>query len=103
MFVLDFIPEKYLAGGAKDSVAVFTAGWAMKFVPLLGRALKEMVLDGKSDFARPEFAITRGDSRIIIDGPVAIDKTEDTAQVAFSSVMTPQKQKGGSSLRRMGH
>jgi sarcosine oxidase/L-pipecolate oxidase len=92
MFVLDFIPEKYLAGGKKDSVAVFTAGWAMKFVPLLGRALKEMVLDGKSDFARPEFAITRENSKIIVDGPVTLDEKEEVCQ-----------QKGGSCMRTMGH
>lgn len=61
MFVLDFIPERYLRGGAKDSVAVFTAGWAMKFVPLLGKALKEMVVDGKSDLKMSEFSITRKD------------------------------------------
>jgi hypothetical protein len=44
MFVLDFVPEKYLRGGPKDSVVIFTAGWAMKFVPLLGIALKDMAL-----------------------------------------------------------
>jgi len=45
----------------------------MKFVPSLGRALKEMILDGKSDFARPEFAITRKDKEgkgIVFDGPL---------------------------------
>jgi sarcosine oxidase/L-pipecolate oxidase len=84
MFVLDFVPEQYLAGGVKNSVAVFTAGWAMKFVPLLGRALKEMILDGKSDFARPEFAMTRTDSQgrgIIVDGPVALGRVEGKVPV----------------------
>lgn len=100
MFVLDFIPEQYLSGGAKDSVAIFTAGWGMKFVPLLGRALKEMVLDGKSDFARPEFAITRKDPEgngIIVNGPVALD-----SEPAFN--YGGDKLKFGSSMRRgMGH
>lgn len=59
MFVLDFVPEEYLQGGAKDSVVLFTAGWAMKFVPLLGRALKDMALYGHSDFALDEFKIER--------------------------------------------
>ena len=63
MFVLDFIPEKYLQGGAKDSVAVFTAGWAMKFVPLIGRALKDMVLNGHSEYALDEFKIDRLDPK----------------------------------------
>lgn len=71
MFVLDFVPEKYLKGGPKDSVVIFTAGWAMKFVPLLGIALKDMALYGRSEFARPEFSILRTDPKtgkgIIID------------------------------------
>jgi sarcosine oxidase/L-pipecolate oxidase len=61
MFVLDYIPERYLRGGAKNSVAVFTAGWAMKFVPLIGRALKDMVLNGHSEYALDEFKIDRLD------------------------------------------
>ncbi|OAA36229.1 amine oxidase (flavin-containing) [Cordyceps fumosorosea ARSEF 2679] len=63
MFVLDYIPEQYLQGGAKDSVAVFTAGWAMKFVPLIGRALKDMVLIGHSEYALDEFKIDRLDPK----------------------------------------
>jgi sarcosine oxidase / L-pipecolate oxidase len=47
-FMLDYFPEKYLKGGPKDSVALFTARWAMKFVPTLGRTLKEIMLDGGS-------------------------------------------------------
>lgn len=74
MFVLDFIPQEYLKGGPEKSVVIFTAGWAMKFVPLLGRALKEMALTEKSDFERSEFSITRtgkvdGKDRSIIDRP----------------------------------
>lgn len=59
MFVLDFVPKKYLNGGPENSVAVFTAGWAMKFVPLLGAALAGMALQGSSEFALPEFSMTR--------------------------------------------
>lgn len=57
MFVLDFLPIE--EGGLKDSVAIFTAGWAMKFIPLLGKALKEMVIDGHSPYILDEFSITR--------------------------------------------
>lgn len=59
MFVLDYLPPQYLAPGPSKSVMVFTAGWAMKFVPLLGRALKEMALDGHSDLKLENFAIGR--------------------------------------------
>ena len=72
MFVLDFLPKEF--GGLKDSVAIFTAGWAMKFVPLLGKALKQMVVDGSSPCKLEEFPITRINSAtgssILSAGPV---------------------------------
>ncbi|KAI0012972.1 hypothetical protein F4779DRAFT_643076 [Xylariaceae sp. FL0662B] len=71
MFVLDFIPQEYLRGGPQDSVVVFTAGWAMKFTPLLGKALAVMALHGVSKYALKEFSITRTDPKtgksIIVD------------------------------------
>ncbi|PLB51611.1 DAO-domain-containing protein [Aspergillus steynii IBT 23096] len=63
MFVLDQLPEEYLRGAEPGSVVLFTAGWAMKFVPLVGRALKGLVVDGRSRYARGEFAVTRKDER----------------------------------------
>jgi len=71
----------------------------MKFVPSLGRALKEMILDGKSDFARPEFAITRKDKEgkgIVFDGPVVLEAENGSSASVF-------RQKGGDSMRRMGY
>lgn len=62
MFVLDFLPERYLNGGPAKSIAIFTAGWVMKFVPLLGRALKQLVIEGKSEYALPQFSIDRADA-----------------------------------------
>lgn len=59
MFVLDYVPEQYTMGGPEKSVMLFTAGWAMKFVPLLGRALKEMALDGHLDLKLENFSILR--------------------------------------------
>jgi sarcosine oxidase/L-pipecolate oxidase len=59
MFVLDHVPSKYLKGGPEKSVVVFTAGWAMKFVPLLGQALKDLAIDGHSRHALDQFKITR--------------------------------------------
>lgn len=63
MFVLDFIPKEYLKGGREKSVMIFTAGWAMKFVPLLGRALMQMARDEKSEYALSQFDITREDKK----------------------------------------
>ncbi|THC88621.1 hypothetical protein EYZ11_011933 [Aspergillus tanneri] len=71
MFVMDFIPEEHLKGGAAKSVVLFTAGWGMKFVPLIGRALRELALGGQSEYARPEFSITRKDPKT---GEGLIDK-----------------------------
>ncbi|KAI5462015.1 hypothetical protein BGZ63DRAFT_442909 [Mariannaea sp. PMI_226] len=58
-FVLDFLPKQYLHEGAEKSIAIFTAGWAMKLVPLLGKALAQMILEGESEFAHEAFSITR--------------------------------------------
>jgi sarcosine oxidase/L-pipecolate oxidase len=57
MFVLDLLPES--AGPGHQNVAVFTAGWGFKFVPLIGRVLRDLVLDGQTTFDVSHFAITR--------------------------------------------
>lgn len=99
MFVLDFLPEKYLKGGPEKSIAIFTAGWAMKFVPTLGKALSEMVLQGGSEFKKEEFSITRTNK----DGPSIIDEegksvTESNGTAAARSLThTKPKQAQGSS------
>ncbi|KAI0338507.1 FAD/NAD(P)-binding domain-containing protein [Trametopsis cervina] len=98
MFVLDFVPVRYLPAhrpGAENSIAVFTAGWAMKFVPLLGRVLSQLVVDGQA----PEYDIShfsmdrKPDGKPIIrDGPVATQKE------ALHGHRTK-----GSSLHHLGH
>lgn len=73
MFVLDFVPQRYLPDDAANSIVVFTAGWAMKFVPLLGRVLKELLVDGTApQFDIDHFKIDRvyKEEPIIRDGPV---------------------------------
>ncbi|KAF5629873.1 sarcosine oxidase [Fusarium sp. NRRL 25303] len=96
MFVLDFLPEKYLQGGAEKSIAIFTAGWAMKFVPTLGKALAEMALTGKSDYKLDEFSITRPAPEgkgIIVEDPVSIDasaKKEATLSLSRSDCTQSQ-------------
>ncbi|KAH8738415.1 hypothetical protein BGZ61DRAFT_489329 [Ilyonectria robusta] len=97
MFVLDFLPKEYLRGGPEKSIAIFTAGWAMKFVPLLGKALAEMALCGKSEYARKEFAITRRDPKT--GKGIIVDKTEGVEALRISS-SGPKKQAKGSSFRR---
>ena len=95
MFVLDFVPEEYLRGGPKDSVVVFTAGWAMKFVPMLGKALAEMALHGRSDYALKEFAITRKDPKT--GKGVIVDEEQEYALSQSSFAFTQQA--SGSSIR----
>jgi sarcosine oxidase / L-pipecolate oxidase len=57
MFVLDLLPPS--VGPGHQNVALFTAGWGFKFVPLIGRVLSELVLEGKTSFDISRFAITR--------------------------------------------
>jgi sarcosine oxidase/L-pipecolate oxidase len=57
MYVLDFLPPS--VGGGYKNVVVFTAGWAMKLVPLIGKILSELVIDGATTYDISNFKITR--------------------------------------------
>ncbi|KAJ2998877.1 hypothetical protein NUW58_g189 [Xylaria curta] len=70
IFVLDYVPQEYLRG----SVVVFPAGWAMKFVLLLGKVLTETSLHGEFKYARQEVAIARRGPNM--DEDIIIDDTE---------------------------
>ncbi|EIW74475.1 FAD/NAD(P)-binding domain-containing protein [Coniophora puteana RWD-64-598 SS2] len=97
MFVLDFVPERYIraqGSNADKSIVIFTAGWAMKFVPLLGRVLKDLLVDGQApNYDISHFDIDRkpDDKPIIRDGPVMKERDMSLNVCA------------GSSIRRLGH
>lgn len=96
MFVLDYVPSRYLGPSIESdvakSVAVFTAGWAMKFVPLLGRALKELLVDGETQYDVSHFAMDRkADEEPIIRQERVV---QNLAAVATCT---------GSSMHRLGH
>ncbi|CAG8642459.1 4124_t:CDS:2, partial [Paraglomus occultum] len=57
-FVLDFAPEGVL-GPAHKNVIIFTAGWAFKFVPMLGKCLSQLAIDGQTEFNIDEYSINR--------------------------------------------
>lgn len=57
MHVLDFLPPS--VGAGYRNVAIFTAGWAMKLVPLIGRVLSQLVLDRATEFNISQFKIDR--------------------------------------------
>ena len=97
MFVLDYVPQEYLRGGPKDSVVVFTAGWAMKFVPLLGKALADMALHGKSEFALKEFFMTRKDEESG-QGILIVDGAEGDGPAESASIFASTQQASGSSI-----
>jgi hypothetical protein len=61
MFVMDYLPPTIQN---HKNVAIFTAGWGMKFVPLIGIILKQLVLDGGCDplYDISNCKITRSDS-----------------------------------------
>lgn len=96
MFVLDFIPTKYLPEGAEEkSVMIFTAGWAMKFIPLLGRALMEMAFHGDSHYKLKQFRIDREDTD---KDKSVIKKTKIEGEGTYSC-FTMEGQARGSSLQ----
>jgi glycine/D-amino acid oxidase-like deaminating enzyme len=45
--LIDFAPPN--VAGNKD-VILYATGWAGKFVPILGRILSDLALDGRTDF-----------------------------------------------------
>jgi sarcosine oxidase/L-pipecolate oxidase len=98
MFVLDYVPQKYLNGGPEKSVVVFTAGWAMKFVPLLGKALAEMALNGESRYAREEFSITRKDTH---EKPIIVESAPSVLAERLSA-FSFEGQASGSSVKGVG-
>lgn len=82
MFVLDYIPPNLLppGEGLEKTIAVFTAGWGMKFVPLIGRVLKELLVDGKTNYDISRFKFDRsGDGgRTVKPGRVITPRTSKT-------------------------
>ncbi|KAM9957008.1 hypothetical protein ACTFIR_003745 [Dictyostelium discoideum] len=60
MFVLDFIPE------TNNNVVMFACGWAMKFIPLLGKILSQLLDEGKTQYPIDHFALNRGNGALII-------------------------------------
>ncbi len=57
MYVLDFLPPS--VGPGYQNVALFTAGWGMKLVPLIGIILYQLILEGATPYDISEFKITR--------------------------------------------
>ncbi len=57
MYVLDYLPPS--VGPGYTNVSIFTAGWGFKMVPLIGRVLKQLVLDGGTPYDISHFKITR--------------------------------------------
>ncbi|CAG8766734.1 16105_t:CDS:2 [Gigaspora margarita] len=57
-FVLDFAPEKVL-GPAHKNIIIFTAGWAFKFVPLLGKCLSQLAINGCTEYDISNYNIDR--------------------------------------------
>ena len=44
-FVLDFLPE----ARSNNRIVLFTGGWGMKFVPVIGKILADLAIEGKTD------------------------------------------------------
>ena len=70
MFVLDHLPPSVQN---HKNVAIYTAGWGMKFVPVIGKALKELIFNDISEYTYDlsHFKITRSDSNgnSVIENP----------------------------------
>jgi hypothetical protein len=49
----------HLKGPAHKNVIIFTAGWAFKFVPLLGKCLSQLAIDGQTEYSITDYSINR--------------------------------------------
>ena len=70
---------------------MFTAGWAMKFVPLLGKALKQMVVDGNLPYKLEEFLMITNiviGSSILSPGPVPTRDTSSNGTQSFKPMVS---------------
>ena len=56
-FVLDFAPEKFVQNNR--NVVVFAAGWGFRFVPLFGKMLADLAINGTTSYNITAFNITR--------------------------------------------
>ena len=47
-FVLDFLPE----ARSNNRIVLFTDGWGMKFVPVIGKILADLAIKGKTEYSQ---------------------------------------------------
>ena len=78
-FVLDYLPPS--VPGYKN-VAIYTAGWGFKFTPMIGKVLKELVVDGKTDIKIDKFSINRPG---ILEGSPIPDPTQVAKVATYGS------------------
>ena len=52
--LVDFAPP-YVSN--HDNIVIYATGWAGKFVPILGRILSDLALEGKTPFDISHFAL----------------------------------------------
>jgi len=98
MYALGYIPEVYAPNGANKNVVVFTAGWAMKAVPLIGRIIKELLV-GDLNVYNPKLAeIVKEHFSLELEGRI---KGVTASQNKVCLVET-KKQQCGSSRTKVG-
>ena len=78
-FVLDFLP----GGNINKRIVLFTGGWAMKFVPVIGKILADLAIRGKTT---PQY------SQLI--KPMSIDRGVLTTESVIASNKSQQAIKG---------
>ena len=93
-FVLDFVKGEGSEGN--KNVALFTAGWAMKFVPLIGKVLYQLLFTGKTEYDISQFSINR--DKVIKTPP----KSPSSVTPHASMKLTASASGGGRATGRVG-
>ena len=47
-FVLDFLPD----ARSNNRIVIFTGGWGMKFVPVVGKILADLAIKGETEYSQ---------------------------------------------------
>lgn len=81
-FVLDFLPE----ARSNNRIVLFTGGWGMKFVPVIGKILADLAIKGKTEYSQliKPWNINRG---VLV-------------KAGGTTIMAQQSVKGSTSLQR---
>ena len=86
-FVLDFLPGAH----SNNRIVLFTGGWGMKFVPVIGKILADLAIEGKTEYSQlikpwninRGMLVKKGRTTIMAQEPVKPTRLQRAAMISF--------------------